>query len=143
MLEKNRYDERKAYNNTTAFIKDLIYNTEKQQMKWQCLNHSIDNYNYSVLNQEYKIIKYVYQTEKGGISSIYVSQDTQNDDYNLEVEFADNRGIMCEIPLENGNENCKRLIRDLCESIQSQIEIGIVNEINSHFQNFAQSLSDE
>lgn len=129
---------RRANDNMPFLIRTLTFATDKHKLKWICLNSTIEGYDYSAFSQKFNIIKYRCYPEDSKISSIYLTVNKSNDDYILEIEFSDEKGIICELPLDKDH---KTLLKELHEIIDLDIELSCARKVNSQLLEFAQSLS--
>lgn len=134
----DKYEEKAAKDNITNFIRELIYKTENREIKWNCMNCDLKNYVLSAIRQSSGVVKYHLIHNKKGIGSVYIS--VSNEDYNLEVEFADEREVIYEIPLDDEHKN---LLEMLIKLFSEQMHISTIKKINSVFPKFIQSSSDE
>ncbi|MCM1165644.1 MAG: hypothetical protein NC401_06500 [Ruminococcus sp.] len=140
MCNQHNHEIRSAIEKTTSFVNALCLATVKHIIEWQCINCTKEKYDHSLLYQKVKIVKYQFCPKESEISTIYLTVDKQNDTYNLELEFSDQKGIICEMPTDNA---CKDSLKDLCEAVDESIELSFAQKINVALPTFIQSLCDK
>lgn len=133
------FEIRRAIENMPFMIRTLSFATSEHKLKWICLNSTTEAYDYSAFSQKLNVIKYRCNPEGSNINSIYLTVNKPMDDYILEIEFSDEKGIICEIPRDGEH---KALLKELYEIVDSEIELSCARKVNSQLFAFAQSLSN-
>ena len=130
---------KQAKERITSLVNELNDATYEHRISWECINCKIENNDLSVLHQKDNVVKYQFCSKDNVISSVYLTVDKRNNDYNLELEFADKKGVVYEVPME---DTCKCLLKDLCEVIEDDIELSVAEKINSSIPTLIQTLQE-